>query len=251
MDLFALKKIIGHAAMPLTLLTIIIVLGIFWTVKNRKGWSIVFQTTALMLLLAITNQNVAYKLLSPSEQIHKQFDLSQSVNTVVVLGCGHTNDGMLPITAQLASCSLYRIAEAIRIYRANPGSKILATGYGGTEPFSNAYMVKQVAVSMGVPEHDIYIYELPKDTKQEASTIASKVDQSKFALVTSASHMPRAIKTFNNAGMFPIAAPTGHMAKFKNDSNWWKHFPSSEPTTMIERWWHEAMGTMWMTIQSL
>lgn len=250
MDLFIFKKIVGYAAMPLPLLVFIIFLGIFWTARNKKGMAIFSQLLGLILLLTITNPNISHRLLSPLEQQHKQYDLSVPIKTIVILGCGHTNDGMLPITAQLASCSMYRLAEGIRIYKANPGSRIIASGYGGTEPFSNAFMMKEVAIAMGIPENHIQILEYPKDTEQEAQAVSSIVSSSSFALVTSASHMYRAIQVFSTAGLDPIPAPTGHLAQDPSRADWWEYFPSAQNIRMIERWWYETMGAWWLAIKS-
>jgi len=249
MDLFTVKKVMGQAFMPLTLLAILILLGLFWSYKNSKKKAIAAQLTAFILLIGMSNQHLAYDLLFPKEQKFKQYDLSQPVSTVVVLGCGHRNDGMLPVTAQLASCSLYRLTEGMRILKANPGAKLVLSGYGGTEPFSNAEMMQHVAMSLGVPEYRITVIGTPKDTEQEAQAIAPIVKSNDFALVTSASHMPRAMYIFENTGLHPTAAPAGHLAKDISRANWWSHFPDANAIHMVERWWYETLGSWWVALK--
>ncbi|MCY7296383.1 envelope biogenesis factor ElyC [Alteromonas sp. a30] len=249
MDLFTIKKIVGQGAMPLTLLTIFILLGLYWSLKNQKKKAIFSQFIALIFLLLISNNQVAYHLLLSKEQAYKQFDLSHPVKHIVILGCGHKNDGMLPVTSQLASCSLYRLVEGIRIYKANPGARIVTSGYGGSEPFSNADMVRQVAISLGIPEHHITALPHPKDTEQEAKAIAPILGKQPFALVTSASHMPRAMAIFEKANLNPVAAPSGHLAKDPSRENWWQSFPDASAIHLVERWWYETLGSAWLLIK--
>lgn len=249
MDLFTIKKIVGQGVMPLTLLAILILLGLYWSIKNKKKKAIFTQAIAFVFLILISNQQLAYHLLVSKEQIYKQYDLSRPVKHIVILGCGHKNDGMLPVTAQLSSCSLYRLAEAIRIYKANPGSRLLASGYGGNEPFSNAEMVRQVAVALGVPESHILVFPQPKDTEQEAQAIAPVLGKQHFALVTSASHMPRAMHIFEQANLNPIAAPAGHLAKDPSRGNWWENTPKAGAVYSVERWWYETLGSVWLFLK--
>lgn len=249
MDLFTIKKIIGHGFTPLTFVVFLIFLGLFWSLKNQKRKAIIAQSSALILLIALSSQQLAYSLLSPKEQIFKQYDLSVSTKTIVILGCGHQNDGMLPVTAQLASCSLYRLTEGLRIYKANPGSRLIVSGYGGTEPFSNAHMMQQVAISLGIPSHHITVLPNPKDTEQEAKAIFPLIGSHDFALVTAASHMPRAMRIFEHAGMHPTPAPAGHLAKDISRANWWHNFPDAKAIHMINRWWYETLGAWWLTLK--
>lgn len=244
MDLFTFKKIVAHLLMPLPIICCLLILALYWTMRKRNKLAFIAQLCVLIMVVVLGNPIVANSLLSPMERTFKQYDLDTRVSTIVVLGCGHSNDGMLPVTAQLYSCSLYRLAEAMRIYNANPGSKIITSGYGGTEQFSNAFMVKEAAVAMGVPARDISIIELPRNTQEEADAIKLKLGNKKFALVTSASHMTRAIDIFNDRGLFPIPAPTGHLAKDASRDNWWQQLPQSQNLRKAETWWYETMGQL-------
>ncbi|UAA37244.1 YdcF family protein [Paraneptunicella aestuarii] len=244
MDLFTFKKIVAHLLMPLPVIACLLILALYWTIRKRNKLAFIAQLCVLFMVIMLGNPTIANKLLSPMERTFKQYDLDTKVNTIVVLGCGHSNDGMLPVTAQLYGCSLYRLAEAMRIYKANPGSKIITSGYGGTEQFSNAFMVKEAAIAMGIPAQDISIIESPRNTAEEADAIKLKLGNKKFALVTSASHMPRAISTFNEKGLFPIPAPAGHLAKDASRANWWQQLPQSENLRKAETWWYETMGQL-------
>lgn len=247
---FYLKKLLGALLQPLPVITILLLLGVFFLIKRRYRMALAIQCSSVVLLILLSTPWATRPLLEPVEQQYRQFDLSTAVEYVVVLGCGHRNDGRLPVTAQLASCSLYRITEGIRIYRNNPGATLITSGYAGNEPFSNARTTMEVAIALGVPASDILIEERPKDTQEEARLLQAKLAGKSFALVTSASHMPRAIKYFENLGLQPIAAPTGHVIKDNSRDPVWKFFPSSKHLYKAERAVYEYLGQLWQWLRS-
>ena len=59
---------------------------------------------------------------------------------------------------------------------------------------------------------DILQLAEPRDTEEESQQIAPIVGPHRFILVTSASHMPRAMGLFKRRGLQPIAAPTDYLA---------------------------------------
>lgn len=249
MDIFLFKKFIGSAFMPLPVLFFLLLFALVLIIKKQYKKALFAQIISLVFLALIANKYLAYELLAPTEQTYKQFDRNQSVNTIVVLGCGHINDGMLPQTAQLHSCSLYRLAEAMRIYHLNPQSQIITTGYGGNEPFSNADLVRRVAISMGIPGSKIHAISHPRDTEEEARAVRNLLGKKPFVLVTSASHMPRAMRIFEAEGLQPVAAPTGHMAKDPSRAFWWEQLPQSGSVKLVERWWYETLGKIWFFLR--
>jgi uncharacterized SAM-binding protein YcdF (DUF218 family) len=66
-----------------------------------------------------------------------------------------------------------------------------------------------------------------------------------FFLVTSASHMPRAVALFKKLGMKPIPAPTGHLAKRPRGRNPQRYFPSPEGLHKSQRLVYETLGMIW------
>jgi len=76
-----------------------------------------------------------------------------------------------------------------------------------TNPVSTAEAGARVAESLGVPRSQIMTLDEPKDTEEEAAAVAKAIGQQPFLLVSSASHLPRAVIFFRNAGLQPIPAP--------------------------------------------
>jgi uncharacterized SAM-binding protein YcdF (DUF218 family) len=84
---------------------------------------------------------------------------------------------------------------------------------------------------------------LPKDTKEEAQAAKKLLKEKPFILVTSASHMKRAMDIFNKEGLHPVAAPTYHTAS-KKDFNAMDVF-SYYSFTKSRAVFHETLGLLW------
>ena len=71
----------------------------------------------------------------------------------------------------------------------------------------------RVALIMGVNPPDIILESASRDTEEQARLIKPMVGREKFFLVTSASHLPRAMAMFHKLGLEPVAAPVGHLVQ--------------------------------------
>ena len=247
MDLFFLfKKLVGTVFMPLPLSMLFLALGLIF-LKQRRGR--ILMVSGFLLLLLSTTPMLPDRLLGTLEQTHRQYDLSVEVDTIVVLGCNHVNAADLPITAQLHHCSLARLNEAKRLFNANPNAQIITSGSTGAQPFSQADMNKRMLQILGIPDRQITANEMSKDTREEAQHLAPLLRGKPFALVTSASHMKRAVWLFEDQGLIPYPAPTEHLVKSSGDTSLLYYMPASKHLKKTERWWYETLGLSWLTIR--
>ncbi|WP_416308370.1 ElyC/SanA/YdcF family protein [Neptunicella sp. SCSIO 80796] len=250
MEIFTLKKIASMLLMPLPLIVTLLLISWICIYRQRQKWAYSLQAIAVATLLLTSTSWLPNQLLGELEQQYHQFDLATPVKKIVVMGCGHTNDGRLPITSQLKPCSLYRLIEAMRIQQANPGSLLITSGYS-EEPFSNAEEMRNLAISLGVAPERILMQTRSRDTEQEVINLKPMLSQQPFAMVTSASHMQRAMHLFEQQGLHPIAAPTEHFVKQSDavEPGWWSELPHSTNIYKFERYWYEAMGQMWLFLR--
>ncbi|MGL4858961.1 MAG: envelope biogenesis factor ElyC [Enterobacteriaceae bacterium] len=251
--LFIIKKCVGSLMQPLPLVLLIMGLAlllIWFTRWQRSGKSLL--TLSWLMLLLVSFQPVADFWLKPLERQYTTWQGGQSVSYVVVLGSRYTYNPAWAPSANLSGIALARLAEGIRLYRQNPGSKLILTG-GKAEgnPVSSAQVSEMVALSLGVPQRDIITLELPKDTEDEANTVNPIVGKQPFLLVTSASHLPRAMVIFNHRGMSPIAAPADQLAIDSPLNFWEQYFPAAHYLAHSEALWHESLGRifLWFKLQ--
>lgn len=131
--------------------------------------------------------------------------LPRKIDYVVVLGAGLIGERVTPLLAS-------RIRKGIKVYKDNPGSKlIMSGGQGPDEVVSEAFAMKNYALEQGVDEKDIILED--KSTSTEENIIFSKkfipADKS-FAVVTNYYHVYRALVQARTLGFRCIGygAPT-------------------------------------------
>ncbi|SFU27823.1 envelope biogenesis factor ElyC [Xenorhabdus koppenhoeferi] len=253
--LFLLKKYIGSLLMPLPLIIIIsfTALILLWFTRWQKTGKTILSLSWLALLL-LSLQPVADKLLLPIEGKYVQRyepDIPQAtpIKYIVVLGGGFTYNSHWAPSANLISNSLPRVTEGIRLYHLNPGAKMIFTGGKGVNSISSAEVAAMVAQSVGIPVEDTIALKKPLDTEEEAAEVEKVVGQQSFILVTSANHMKRSLRFFEQRGLHPIAAPANQLAITTPLYPWEKYIPSVYYFSHTERAWYETLGRIWQAIK--
>lgn len=249
--LFILKKFIGGLLLPLPFLLLMIGLAILllWFSRWQKTGKALL-TAGWLVLLLISLQPVADRMLKPIEETYPTWRGGEQANYVVVLGGGYTWNPDWAPSSNLINNSLPRVTEGIRLWQANPGAKMIFTGARAmTNSVSTAEAGARVAESLGVPRSQIITLDSPKDTEEEAAAVAKAIGKQPFLLVTSASHLPRAVIFFRNAGLNPVPAPANQMAIESPLNPWEKIFPSSLWLMHSERVGYETLGRIWQWLK--
>ena len=249
--LFILKKFIGGLLLPLPFLLLMmgVALCLLWFTRWQKSAKALLSVSWLVLLL-ISLQPVADKMLKPIEDTYPTWRGSEKVDYIVVLGGGYTWNPEWAPSSNLISNSLPRLAEGVRLWQANPGAKMIFTGARAmTNPVSTAEAGARVAESLGVPRSQIITLDEPKDTEEEAAAVAKTIGQQQFLLVTSASHLPRAMIFFRNAGLHPIPAPANQLAIESPLNPWERIIPSPIWLMHSDRVGYETLGRIWQWLK--
>ena len=134
------------------------------------------------------------------------------VRFVVVLGGGHSFSDDQVATSLLSRSSIVRLAEGARLLADLPNARLLLAGGTQGERVSEAALMSQVAESWGLPLDRIVLEDRSSDTADQAIAIAALIGDQPAILVTSASHMKRAMGLFERQGSRLIAAPTAHLS---------------------------------------
>ncbi|WP_250655450.1 ElyC/SanA/YdcF family protein [Alkalimarinus coralli] len=230
--------------MPLPLSLIIILIGLVLLVGGRQKLGRVGVALGCLVIALSSSMPFAQLITKPLERTYPAY-AGQPVSYVVVLGGGHVTDDYLPVSSVLSSASLTRLVEGIRVYRLNSGAKLVLSGYSGSDSVPHAIAMKRVALALGIPEQDIIAEPRPRDTREEAQYMVNIVNESPFALVTSASHMARAVSLFKGQGLDPIASPTYFSVKEAKENDWRYYLPRPDALAMTQMAWHEYLGRAW------
>lgn len=251
MDLFSLKKFLGVLASPLSICLLLMLIAIlFYKAKPKLSFGALI---AGFFTLALSSfPPFADKVLYPIEQKYEALNVvPRQSEYVVVLGCAHTSDASLPAINQLKTCSMARMIEAVRIYRKNPQLTIITSGGALFDETSNAQMVKQAAIELGVPAHKIITENFPLDTEEEAQLIAPRVKGKPVIIVTSANHMPRAVKYFEQYGAEVIPAPAQFLVRdYYGEKSWGYYTPQPTALEKTSRAVYESLGQLWQWVKA-
>lgn len=265
--LFLIKKIIGASLMPLPLGFLLLLIGGQLYARRHFLISKIIAFGVLLIWYLLSLSPVASLLVEPLENQFPKYT-NQAVSYIIVLGGYHHSDERKPISSLLSTVSLMRLTEGIRIYRLNAGAKLLLSGYKGRDKISNAEAMAKVAGALGVPSADIILATNTKDTGEEAqhwaqylvnesSAMDDQNDKKPImtALVTSASHMPRALFWFRDylakqPKIKIVPAPTAYMTGAKTGLSWRSFVPSANALQVTEAAWHEYLGIIWARLNS-
>lgn len=247
--MFLFKKIVAPLFFPLSIILEILIVGVFllWFTRRQKTGKMVVFAGVLLLALFSYGSIADICLKTLEDKYPPLMDLHQfsDVKLVVVLGGGHNSDQKLPVTSQISESSLSRLVEGIRIHKLLPKSKLILSGGGVFDPVPEAKVMAGIAKVMGIGENRLVLEELSKDTKDQARLIHKIVDDERFVLVTSASHMPRSMALFQKSGMKPIPAPADYLVKERQRANPGVFFPNAGSLRKMERVFYEYLGLGW------
>lgn len=236
--------------LPLGVAFIILALILLYRNKLQKAKFVLLFTIVWFFLLSYTPFVDA--LLAPLESKYPTLHQApKEVKYIYVLGGGHHTDESRPITSQVVDTSVVRLNEGIRLYQQlNGKAKIIVSGYHGLYDMTeHAIMQKKLAMSLGIDENDIILHLGTRDTQEEAEAGKELLRDEPFILVTSASHMARAMKFFKQEGLHPVPAPTNHLAnrKYLNYTD----FFSATALKKSHILFHEYLGLVWQKLKGI
>src|SRR5699024_9096962 len=140
--------------------------------------------------------------------------------------------------------ALGRLNEGIRLHRKLPNSKLVFSGHSSHGP-THAELLQQAAVLTGLDEESIILQKPPVTTYDEARIYSENYcNTHPVILVTSASHMPRAVQSFRFFDIEPVPSPTD----FRLKGSWkgkWLGFPSTRNIENIRMAIKEYVGIFW------
>jgi len=240
------KQFITFFIEPLGFILSLLALGIYFLYLGKQLKAKIFFVWAFFLLVLFSYPPFANYLVKNLEMQYGKYEHSSEVHYVHILGNGHNTDPMQPISSHLSDGGTKRVLEGVLLYKHIPNVKLIFTGYKGDTNTSNAVMNAQLAKSLGVKEEDMIINGTPEDTKDEALFTKSIVSDAPFVLVTSATHMPRAMLLFQQLGLDPIAAPSDFK---KSEFRGWLRAPKVESFCKSKLAIHEYIGILWAKIR--
>ncbi len=244
-----IKPLVAAIFMPLPLAAFLVLLGGLLLVLGRGLLGRFLVVLALVVVVAASWAPVADRLLGPLERTHAPVQdplTHEDVMAVVVLGAAWSTDLQAPASIQLSDSAVERLWEGLRLLAALPQARLVVSGGTRQEnrlPMAQGYA--EAAQALGVDPARIVVLDTPLDTAQEAYAVrAALAEGERFFLVTSASHMPRAVRHFQRVGLDPVPAPTRFKTR-RNPPNALRYWlPSGDELHKTERAIYEYLGLL-------
>ena len=254
MFFFTLKKFISRIFFPFPMGLEIITLGLIFLVldktKHRKlGKILIFS--GIVFLYAAGTEPIMDQLVYPFE--HKYMPVTQKtpgIKYIVVLGGDYESSPELPASINLNPLTLSRVIEALRLKSIYPDALIIFSGGRMYKrSLSCAEVMKTTAVRLGINGKQILLNSSGYDTRGEVVSLKKRLEDEKFLLVTSASHMHRAEAMFKKEGLYPVPSPSSYLSPVKNGYTLMDFFPSWSGMQKSERLIYEIQGLLWASIK--
>lgn len=209
---YILSKIIGLLINPILWILTLLIVGLFakkTSVKHK------YYLSAIIVLVLFSNSFLFNEVMVKwEEKAVKTSELKTSYDMGIVLS------GMVWYDTETERLNFMqssdRIWQAVRLYHEGTIDKILISG-GSADIFGNdtieSVLLKNFLVKIGIPEAHVLTEEKSRNTRENAlfsAELLKNLPQNNLLLITSASHMPRALKCFEKVGLYCDIFPTDH-----------------------------------------
>ncbi len=206
---FIASKLIGALLRPDTWIIVALAVVILALLMNRRRFALWVGSITLALLVALTILPLGDLLLQPIEQTYPAEPALDQVDGIIVLGGGEDARASAFWGQMQLNEGGERFTAALALARRFPEARILFTGGSGAlrdlagAETSEADMAGRFFRDHGVPPERLLLEGQSRNTAENARlslALAAPAPNETWVLVTSAFHMPRAMRSFETAG---------------------------------------------------
>ena len=222
-------KIIQSFIEPSIFIGLIFIIGFFYSLKKKKLGKVLIGL-GIILYFLFSWAPLTNLLLKGLEDQYNKLTKERigEANIIVVLSGG----GLI---------SQLRVDEAIRLYHLkDKEAEIIFSGSSPLSHISKGQEFKDYLIERGVNDEDITIEDKSRNTYENALNVKEIAGDDSFFLVTSDSHMPRSMETFERLDMEPIPASANSQIVALDDVL--GYFPSGYNLRNADMALHEYLG---------
>lgn len=245
--MFALKKILTAFLLPPGIFIVILLFSGLWFLfkKNWKAGIINCLTGIFIWLFSISP--VADAMLGGLES---DFKIPENPHgDVIILLGGGVYDKVPDLSGVGAPTEemIGRLVTAVRLQKRLNVPVIVSGGAVFKGRKAEAPIAKRFIVDLGVPANRVIIEDKSRDTIENAKytvEICKKFGYKKPLLVTSASHMRRAVMSFEKVNMDVIPFPSNFKTWKDKKYIWRDYLPYAYDLKMTYSAMHEYLGSL-------
>jgi uncharacterized SAM-binding protein YcdF (DUF218 family) len=212
-----LSKIIWMLVNPENVLLLLLLLGSILLFTDRKTLGRRVVTTSSVLLLVFTTFPWNTLVLLPLEnRFSIPEPLPKSIDGIIVLGGPERIQVTYARGQAVLRDSAERLTTFVGLSRRYPKAKLIYTGGSGNlkgQEFKGSYVAKILFEQLGLESERVQFESESRNTMENAQysfELAKPQKDESWVLVTSASHMPRAVGVFRKVGWSVIPYPVDY-----------------------------------------
>ncbi len=219
--MFVVSKLLSFATQPLAWVGILLFLGLWW-MRSRPAWGkgVCWLALAVLLLQGwqLPPEMLLRELESQYPPVSADTDLTPYAGIVVLGGALEAAYVMKGNDQPALNNAAERMTAPVTLMKRNPHLQLLFTGGSGEltgTTMTEAARAKVFFDSMGIAANRVLYESASTNTYQNAvlSAVLPGVNPKRpWLLLTSASHMPRAMASFRQAGWNVTAYPVDYRA---------------------------------------
>ena len=247
-DSFGNQKIAGRLLMPAGLLWMLLFTVFALDLREGKARRAILSGFAFFLFSAVGSEPLGAFLIERIESSYVRSDedreAKQTFDAVFVLG-GGTQLG--PNGQPELGSSGDRVRLAAELWHAKRAELIVVSGQS-PPPFNLGDLsahTQQLLVALGVPSSKIHRLSEPRNTSEEIkaySKLAKTEGWQNMGLISSAWHLPRALKHAEKVGLEVTPLPANHRSGPPDGLEAIDLIPNRSGFELIEIWAWESLG---------
>lgn len=240
-----LTKILSLLVYPLSLGLVLLFLSVLGGMTGRRGFSWLMALLALIVLYVPSTEFGSSWLVTPLEGRHPGFSPEElpSADVIVLLGGATEGESRFGHGADFNNAA-DRVFTAAELYYAGKAPTILISGGSHPPNRAEADLLAEKFVALKIPRSALILETASRTTHENAVNAGKILKQAGYQhilLVTSGSHMRRALALFEKQGLQVTAAATDHqLPKFEPLVPGW--LPTYYRLARSSRALHEHVG---------
>ena len=228
---FIASKLLGALLRPDTWIIIALAIVVLALITQRRRLAVWVGGLTLFTLVTLTIIPLGNLLLQPIERSYPVNPSLSQVDGIIVLGGGEDARASVYWGQMQLNEGGDRYAAGVALARRFPDARLLFTGGSGAlrdvagAAVSEASIAERFLLEQGIDPERLLLESRSRNTAGNASlslTLANPSADETWVLVTSAFHMPRAMRSFEAAGWSGLVAwPVDYRtARFTDDIGW-------------------------------
>lgn len=254
-----LKSVAAWAISPLIIGLTLQALGwCLWPTRRRKP-AVILLAAGFGVLVIGSLPVLSFGANRAREFTHRPLDPAADLDPgqpvlVFVLGTGFNPDPWLPPNSRVSGTFLSRLLEGYRIYHSRTDARlVVSVANEDADPKDKQAFLTAMTDLLSLDPQRVDLVTEAESTDDEARLLASRLRTGEqLVLATSASHMPRAMTIFKDAGMNPKAAPADFhypRAGSPEDKAWKQWIPAADGIGGNHQMLREAIASLWQKVR--